>query len=63
MKYTELEGINDCRNGIEHKEGKGEAYDLGYGEQYQLEQLASNGFFENLEKETAKREAVANEIK
>ena len=63
MKYTELEGRNDCKNGVDHIKGKGEAYDLGYGCQYQIEQLASNGFFDNLEKETAQREAVANEIK
>lgn len=63
MKYTELEGRNDCKNGIPHKEGKGKAYDLGYDEQYQREQLADNGFFENLAKETEKREAMKNEIK
>ena len=45
------------------KEGKGKAYDLGYGEQYQREQIADNGFFGKLMRETEKREAVANEIK
>ena len=63
MRYTELEGRNDCKNGVDHVEGKGKAYDLGYGEQYQKEQAASNGFFGRLRKETEKREAVANEIK
>ena len=56
MRYTEFEGRNDCINGVPHQEGKGKTYDLGYGEQYQREQSASNGFFENLEKETEKRE-------
>ena len=58
MSFTELEGRNDCKNGVDHVEGKGKAYDIGYGMQYQREQLADNGFFENLVKETEKREAV-----
>ena len=56
MRYTELEGRNDCKNGVEHVKGKGEAYDIGYGDQYQREQLADNGFFDSLMKETERRE-------
>ena len=63
MRYTELEGRNDCKNGVEHTEGKGDAYDMGYGVQYQREQLATHGFFDSLMKETERREAVTDEIK
>ena len=56
MTFTYFDGKLDCQNGVEHVEGKGEAYDLGYGCQYQLEQLASNGFFGRLREETEKRE-------
>jgi hypothetical protein len=63
MTFTYFDGKLDCQNGVEHVEGKGKAYDLGYGEQYQREQIADNGFFGKLMRETEKREAVANEIK
>ena len=41
MTYTEQDGKRDCINGIPHKEGKGEAYDMGYLVQYQREQMQS----------------------
>ena len=41
MRYTEIDGKRDCQNGVKHALGKGEAYDLGYGEQHQREQIAT----------------------
>jgi len=41
MTYTEQDGKRDCINGEPHIEGKGEAYDMGYGVQYQREQMQS----------------------
>lgn len=41
MKYTELDGRLDCINGIPCKQGMGDDYLMGYGMQYQLEQLES----------------------
>jgi len=34
-----LQGQRDCEEGIPHQEGKSEAYDRGYGAQYELEQI------------------------
>jgi hypothetical protein len=31
-------GATDCLNGVPHVDGKGEAYDRGYSEQYAVEQ-------------------------
>ena len=37
-----LRGQADCRDGMPHKEGMGEAYDRGYACQYESEQVRSN---------------------
>ena len=34
-----LRGQKDCRNGVPHKPMQSEAYDRGYGAQYEKEQL------------------------
>jgi hypothetical protein len=34
-----MQGQRDCREGIPHQSGKGEAYDRGYAYQYEAEQL------------------------
>ncbi len=34
-----LQGQRDCRNGIPHSANNSEAYDRGYGAQYEKEQL------------------------
>ena len=34
-----LRGQRDCKEGIAHKSDQSEAYDRGYGAQYELEQL------------------------
>lgn len=34
-----LQGQNDCKNGVEHKEGMNNAYNRGYAAQYELEQV------------------------
>ena len=64
MRFTKLEGRNDCKNGVDHVEGKGKAYDIGYGMQYQLDQLQSKDAFNQLwaEMEKRERQAVRNEI-
>ena len=31
-------GNDDCAAGVEHEDGKGEAYDAGYGTRHTLEQ-------------------------
>ena len=36
-----LQGQQDCQQGIAHESGKGEAYDQGYGNQYEYEQILS----------------------
>ena len=41
MTYTEQDGKRDCINGEPHIEGKGEAYDVGYGVQHLLKQMQS----------------------
>ena len=56
MTFTYFDGKLDCKNGIPHQPGKGEAYDMGYGYQHQRKKLADNDLFENLLKETEKRE-------
>ena len=33
-----MQGQRDCREGIPHQSGKGEAYDRGYACQYEAEQ-------------------------
>ena len=38
-----IDGRQDCRDGIPHKDGKGESYDAGYSVQYELEQIQSTG--------------------
>jgi len=40
-----IKGQRDCRDGIAHKDGRGESYDRGYSAQYELEQIngAMNG--------------------
>ena len=64
MKYTKLEGMNDCMAGVPHQEGKGNAYDEGYWVQYQLDQLQSENTFNQLwaEMEKRERQELANEI-
>ena len=43
---TDLDrGDNDCRQGLPHKEGQSNAYDIGYGTRYVLEQMQSAGEF------------------
>jgi hypothetical protein len=37
MEYTEQDGKRDCMKGEPHREGKGEAYDMGYGVQHLLQ--------------------------
>lgn len=32
-----LQGQKDCRDGVPHREGMGENYDIGYSTQYQHE--------------------------
>ena len=45
MNEQEYEqGVRDCANGVEHKAGKSEWYDLGYSSQYALEQVSANGY-------------------
>ena len=56
MRFTKLEGMNDCKNGVLHEEGKGNAYDEGYWIQYQLDQLQSKDTFNHLWAEMEKRE-------
>ena len=34
-----LDGQRDCKNGVEHKPGRSEEYNNGYGCQYEAEQL------------------------
>lgn len=34
-----IDGQRDCRNGVEHKDGKGADYDRGYAFEYQREQI------------------------
>jgi len=34
-------GQRDCRDGVQHKAGRGESYDQGYAFQYELEQIRS----------------------
>lgn len=41
MEYTEQDGKRDCMKGEPHREGKGAAYDMGYGVQFQREQMQS----------------------
>ena len=41
MKWTEIDGKRDCRSGVKHALGKGEAYDEGFWIQYQREQNAT----------------------
>ncbi len=36
-----LQGQRDCKNGVPHKPMQGEAYDRGYGAQYESEQIAT----------------------
>lgn len=36
-----VQGQADCRDGIPHKDGKGDSYDAGYSAEYQLEQIRS----------------------
>ena len=36
-------GDYDCRHGYDHKEGQSQAYDIGYGARYVLEQMQSAG--------------------
>ena len=38
MTYTQ--GVEDCANGVKHRDGNGEEYDRGYAEQYNNEQIA-----------------------
>ena len=38
-------GDNDCRQGLPHKEGQSNAYDIGYGSRYVFEQMKSAGEF------------------
>lgn len=45
--YNVIEFVNgqqDCRDGIKHKDGMGESYDAGYRVQYELDQQQSRGF-------------------
>ena len=63
MIFTKSDGMIDCIAGTKHSEGKGAAYDIGCGEQYQKEQSKNHGFFEDLLEEVEKREAATNEIK
>jgi|TARA_R110000744_G_scaffold109086_1_gene206342 hypothetical protein len=34
-----LDGQSDCKEGMPHKSGKGDAYDRGYAAQYELDQI------------------------
>lgn len=34
-----VQGQRDCKNGVEHRSGKGEHYDRGYSTQYEQEQV------------------------
>ena len=34
-----MQGVKDCKNGEPHSSGKGEAYDQGYADQYEIEQV------------------------
>lgn len=34
-----VRGQADCREGVQHQDGKGESYDAGYSCEYQLEQI------------------------
>jgi len=33
-------GCDDCGRGVDHKEGRGKYYDMGYSDQYAAEQNA-----------------------
>lgn len=39
-----VNGQQDCKNGISHKNGMTESYSAGYSCQYELEQINSIGF-------------------
>lgn len=39
-----VRGQADCRDGIPHKDGKGESYDAGYRFEYELQEINSRGF-------------------
>lgn len=34
-----VDGQSDCKEGMPHKSGKGDAYDRGYAAQYELDQI------------------------
>ena len=45
--YNVIEFVNgqkDCRDGVPHKDGKGDSYDRGYACEHELEQQQSRGF-------------------
>jgi hypothetical protein len=46
--YDVIEFVNgqqDCKDGVPHKDGMGESYDAGYRVQYELEQISGRSNF------------------
>jgi len=41
--YDEIDGMRDCRDGVDHQPGRGSEYDRGYNAQYASEQVITAG--------------------